>query len=66
MLNKYSAISAGARQPPNSRRTVAKVAMHCGANTYQTSSDKPVAKDHSEAMMGDKATPTASPLCDKA
>ena len=44
-----------------SRRTVASVDRHMGANTYHTSSDSPVASDHCAPMMAPSASAASSP-----
>src|SRR4051812_15634610 len=40
--------------------------MHCGANTYQASSDNAVASDQLCAMMGDNAPAVSLPVADRA
>src|ERR1700712_3615031 len=49
-----------------SRLTAASVEMHCGANTYQTSSDSAVANDHVCAINGCSWPATSSPVADSA
>ena len=53
-------------QPPASRRTAASVAMHCGAYTNHTSSDKAVARDHWSATTAPSAPATSSPVAESA
>src|SRR5690606_20319299 len=49
-----------------SRLITASVDRHCGANTYQASSDSAVASDHWLAMIGPGAVAMLSPLPDSA
>src|SRR6476661_4520157 len=49
-----------------SRLTAASVEMHCGANTYQTSSDSAVASDQLCAISGCNWPATSSPVADSA
>ena len=45
---------------------VARVDRHCGANTYQASSDKAVASDQLPAISGDSAWAVLSAVFDSA
>jgi hypothetical protein len=53
-------------QPPVSRFTVAKVDRHCGANTYQASSDSAVGSDQLLAIRGDSACAVSAAVAESA
>jgi hypothetical protein len=42
--------------------TVASVERHCGANTYQASSESAVGIDHEDLISGVSALATSSPV----